>query len=77
MKTAVSMRVMDRSPCLWRYIGGSTNGGSNVNIKVVMRGRIDAIVCICMMVIMYLNLTYIPSKPLQREVKGQLVRIVK
>jgi hypothetical protein len=77
MKTVVSMRVMGRSPCPWMYIGGSTNGGSNVNIKVVMRGRIDAIVCICMMVIMYLNLTYIPSKPPPREVVGQLVRIVK
>jgi hypothetical protein len=34
MKTAESMRVMDRSLCPWRYIGDSTNGGSNVNTKV-------------------------------------------
>jgi hypothetical protein len=77
MKTAVSMRVMGKRLCPWQSTGDSTNGGSNVNIKVVMRGRIDAIVCICMMVIMYLNLTYIPSKPPPREVVGQLVRIVK
>ena len=40
-----------------------------------MRSKVDAIVIICMMVVLYINLTSIPKLQAVREVKGPLVKV--
>lgn len=38
-----------------------------------MRAKVDMIVCICLLVVVYINWTSVPAKEHSREVRGTLV----
>jgi hypothetical protein len=40
-----------------------------------MKSKVDAIVIICMMIALYINITSIPKLESVREVKGPLVKV--
>lgn len=40
-----------------------------------MRTKVDAVVCVCLLVALYINLTSLPER--NREVRGTLVKLEK